>query len=543
MKITPLGKAILVLLGLAIIYFGVRNFMPDIKNWAVGSKTETGQKTASNEVTSGDFGALKNAPPDPDRNKGSQGVTAASVSGGRLNRPLVVGINTWAGHAPGIVYNGGMDPGSASLYKKNFGLDVKFVLLEDPAAKLAAFRNGDVDVMWNTVDNWAREASILAEQNQQAKSIVMQDWSRGGDGIVSLASINTVEDLKGHKIACTQFTPSHFLLLYLLAQSGLTPQARADVEKNIVFTQDAPAAAAMFKARQVDAAVTWEPDLSAAVTARGDEAHVLVSTTAATNIIADTLCARQDLIDRAPETVRDFVRGWFDGIEMIKKDPASAYDVVGKALKLDTETVSGMLSGLKLTPFADNAQFYGLAGGRAHYETLFDTAFVIWRKKGLVTRPVEAKDWADARFISALASFYPGERVEEPKVAAKAPSSRDRAIINKQIEIHFTPGSDEIMPGSFFVLDALGDTMTSFGNTYLRVEGNTDATGSASTNLTLSERRALAVKAYILKTFPDIQSSRFQTIGRGSSNPIATNATETGRQLNRRTEIKVVLTE
>jgi NitT/TauT family transport system substrate-binding protein len=543
MKITPLGKAILVLLGLAIIYFGVRNFMPDIRNWAVGSKAETGQKTASNEVTSGDFGALKNAPPDPDRNKGSLGVTASSVSGGRLSRPLVVGINTWAGHAPGIVYNGGMDPGSTSLYKKNFGLDVKFVLLEDPAAKLAAFRNGDVDVMWNTVDNWAREASILAEQNQQAKSIVMQDWSRGGDGIVSLASINTVEDLQGHKIACTQFTPSHFLLLYLLAQSGLTPQARADVEKSIVFTQDAPAAAAMFKARQVDAAVTWEPDLSAAVTARGDEAHVLVSTTAATNIIADTLCARQDLIDRAPETVRDFVRGWFDGIEMIKKDPSSAYTVVGKALKLDTETVSGMLSGLKLTPFADNAQFYGLAGGRAHYETLFDTAFVIWRKKGLVTRPVEAKDWADARFISALASFYPGERVEEPKVAAKAPSSRDRAIINKQIEIHFTPGSDEIMPGSFFVLDALGDTMTSFGNTYLRVEGNTDATGSTATNLTLSERRALAVKGYILKTFPDIQASRFQTIGRGSSNPIASNATEAGRQLNRRTEIKVVLTE
>jgi hypothetical protein len=120
----------------------------------------------------------------------------------------------------------------------------------------------------------------------------------------------------------------------------------------------------------------------------GDEAHVLVSTTAATNIIADTLVARQDLIDSAPETVRDFVHGWFLGIEMMRKDPASSYAVVGKALKLDNETVSGMLSGLKLTPFADNAQFYGLTGGRAHYETLFDTAFVIWRKKGLVTRAV-----------------------------------------------------------------------------------------------------------------------------------------------------------
>ena len=107
-----------------------------------------------------------------------------------------------------------------------------------------------------------------------------------------------------------------------------------------------------------------------------------------------------------------------------------------------------MLSGLKLTPYADNAQFYGLTGGKAHYETLFDTAFVIWRKKGLVTRPVEAKDWADTRFLQALAADYPGQKVEEPKLAAKAPSANDRAIINKQIQIHFTPGSDEIMPGS-----------------------------------------------------------------------------------------------
>jgi outer membrane protein OmpA-like peptidoglycan-associated protein len=395
--------------------------------------------------------------------------------------------------------------------------------------------------MWNTVDNWAREASVLAENNQHAKSIMMQDWSRGGDGIVSLASINSIEQLKGHRIACTQFTPSHFLLLYLLSQSGLSAEDRAAVEKGIIFTQDAPAAAAMFKAKQVDAAVTWEPDLSGAVTARGDEAHVLVSTTAATNIIADTLCARQDLIDRAPETVRDFIHGWFDGIEMMKSDPANSYAVVGKALKLDTDTVSGMLSGLKLTPYADNAQFYGLSGGKAHYETLFDTAFVIWRKKGLVTRAVEAKDWADTRFLSALAASYETQKVEEPKIAAKAPSKNDRAIINKQIEIHFTPGSDEIMPGSFFVLDSLGDTMTSFGNTYLRVEGNTDATGSATKNLTLSERRALAVKSYIVKTFPNIDANRFQTIGRGSTNPVADNQTEAGRQLNRRTEIKVVL--
>ncbi len=108
MKITPLGKLILVVLGLTIIYFGVRNYFPDIRKWAVGQKAGAAQTA---EVTSSDFGALKNAPPDPERGTGSQGVTAGSLSTtGRLSRPLVVGINTWAGHSPGIVFNNGLDP-------------------------------------------------------------------------------------------------------------------------------------------------------------------------------------------------------------------------------------------------------------------------------------------------------------------------------------------------------------------------------------------------------------------------------------------------
>lgn len=535
MRLTPLAKAFIAVVVLAVIGFATWHYKGDaIKRWAGGDK-------ASGEDAKGDFDKLNNAPGDPGRNVGSTGVGSASVGTGRLNRPLVVGINTWAGHAPGIVFNNGMDPNGGSQYKSKYGMDVKFVLLEDPAAKLAAFRSGEVDIMWNTVDNWAREASVLAEQNQKAKSIIMQDWSRGGDGIVALSSIKSVEDLRGHKIACTQFTPSHFLLLYLLSQSGLTPDERAGVERNIIFMTDAPAAAAAFKAKQVDAAVTWEPDLSGAVTARGSEAHVLVSTQAATNIIADTLCARQELIDQAPETVRDFVRGWLDGIEMIKNNPNPSYEVVARALKLDTDTVSGMLSGLKLTPFADNAQFYGLTGAKAHYETLFDTAFVIWRKKGLVTKSVDAKGWADTRFLQAVASYFPGQKVEEAPVVAKAPSEKDVPILHQQIQIQFTPGSDEIMPGSYLLLDKLGETMTSFGNTVLRIEGNTDTTGTQAINLPLSEKRALSVKNYIVQNFPNIPPTRFQTIGRGSSNPIAENTTEAGRQQNRRTDIKVIL--
>jgi NitT/TauT family transport system substrate-binding protein len=537
MRLTPFAKIFITAVILLVLGFVIWSWAgASIKNWATGGSGGT------EEVTKGDFDGLKGQPGDPNRKAGSTGVQPVALGAGKLNRPLVVAINTWAGHAPGIVFNGGLDPNPNSGYKKNYNVDVKFVLIEDPAAKLTAFRKGEVDVMWDTVDNWAREASILAEQGQQAKSVIMQDWSRGGDGIASLASIKSIEDLKGKKVSCTQFTPSHFLLLYLLAQSGLTPDERNQIEKNIVFTQDASLAAVAFRSKQVDAAVTWEPDLSSVVQARGDEARILVTTASATNVIADTLVARQDVIDKAPETLRAFVDGWFKGIEQMRDNPNPSNAVVGQALKLDNETVSGMLSGLKLTPYADNAQFYGLTGSKAHYETLFDTAFVIWRKKGLVNKTVSAKDWADSRFVQALAANYPGQTVEEKPVVAKAPTEKDVPILKQQIQVQFTPGSDEIMPGSFFLLDKLGELMTSFGSTVLRIEGNTDSTGSQAVNAPLSERRAVAVKNYILKNFPNIQASRFQTIGRGAANPVAPNETEAGRQLNRRTDIKVILT-
>jgi len=553
MKLTPMAKSFIALIILGVVgYTGWYYYQDNVKEWANGSSAPSASANPSSGsaagLSSSDFDKLKGAPSDPAKGA-TVGVVSPVLKSGRLKRPLIVAINTWAGHAPGIVANGGLNAGANSLYKKKYGLDVKFVLLEDPSAKFAAFRNGDVDMMWDTVDSWAREASMLAESDQKAFAFLMQDWSRGGDGIVSLKTIKSVEDLKGKRIATTQFTPSHFLLLYLLNQSGLSPDDKNAIEKKIVFTQDAPAAAAMFKAKEVDAAVTWEPDLSGAVTARENEAHVLVSTTAASNLIADVLVARQQVIDEAPETLQDFVHGWFEGIESMKSDPTNAHALVGRALKLDEETVSGMLSGMKLTPFADNAQFFGLTGQPSHFEAVFNTAFVIWRKKGIVSKAVDAKDYVDTRFVAAQATHYADQKVIEPKIVAKPVSSTDksvsphqRAIINKQLSIYFTPGSDEIMSGSFFTLDSLGETMTTFGNTILRIEGNTDSTGSAALNTKLSEKRAIAVRDYLVKNF-QLPVERFQAIGHGSANRIADNKTEGGRQANRRTDIRVLLAE
>ncbi len=541
MKLTPFGKLFIVLVALGVIGFvGYRKYEDRIKAWSGASTGADGDK-GHGEVDKNDFASIGNGLTDAPRTGGLNVAGGENVAGGTLNRPLKVGINTWAGHAPGIVANGGLKPGSAnSLYKKKYNLDVEFVLLEDPTAKLAAFITGDIDIMWDTVDSFAREASLLKDKGLKARAIIQEDWSRGGDGIVALKTIKSVEDLKGKKIATTEYTPSHWLLLFLLAQSGLTPQEKNDIEKNLVKTAEAPQAAAMFKAGRVDAAVTWEPDLSGAVEAREKEAHILVSTTAATHVIADTLVARQNIIDEAPATLSAFVAGWFDAISVMKEDPQGTNALIGNALKLTEDDVAGMLSGLKLTGYADNALFFGLAGPKPYFDSLFNGAFVIWRKKGVVTSVVDAPDWADKRFVASLAKDYAGQKVEESFAFKDKPTVKDRAIVNKSLSIHFGTASDEIMPGSFFTLDSLGETMLAFGNTFLRVEGNTDSRGSEAVNKPLSARRAESVKNYLIKNFA-IDPQRFITVGQGAGNPVADNATEDGRALNRRTDIKVVL--
>jgi NitT/TauT family transport system substrate-binding protein len=546
-KLTPFGKLFIVLVALGVLGFvGYKRYGDQLRAWsgaATGSERAASATPADTTISKEDFAKMHTGLNDADRT-GKVGDTGApaNLGFGAINRPLRVCINTWAGHAPGIVANGGLKPGNAaSIYKKRFGLDVEFILIEDPAAKLAAFLKGDIDVMWDTVDSFSREASELADKGLKAKAIVQQDWSRGGDGIVSLKTIKSVEDLKGKRIATTKFTPSHWLLLFLLAQSGLTPAEKAEIESNLVFTADAPSAAAMFKAAKVDAAVTWEPDLSGAVAAREKEAHVLVSTTAATNVIADTLVARQDVIDQAPKSIQDFVAGWFDAIGVMKEDPQGTNQLIANELKLTADDVSGMLSGLKLTGFADNALFFGLgAATKPQFDSLFNGAFVIWRKKGVVTKVVDAPDFRDARFVSALAPQFKEQKVEESFAFKDKPKVSDRAIVNKSLSIHFTTGSDEIMPGSYFTLDSLGETMLAFGNTYLKVEGNTDSRGNEAVNKTLSQRRAEAVQAYLAKNF-NIDPKRFVAVGKGSGNPVASNETEDGRAMNRRTDIKVVL--
>jgi outer membrane protein OmpA-like peptidoglycan-associated protein len=93
------------------------------------------------------------------------------------------------------------------------------------------------------------------------------------------------------------------------------------------------------------------------------------------------------------------------------------------------------------------------------------------------------------------------------------------------------------LPDSVEELDVLVDFMKSRSTVSISVEGHSDSRGNPARNKTLSLQRAESVKAYLVQR--GIDPKRVKTEGFGQVRPIASNATDFGRKLNRRTEIVI----
>jgi OmpA-OmpF porin, OOP family len=102
--------------------------------------------------------------------------------------------------------------------------------------------------------------------------------------------------------------------------------------------------------------------------------------------------------------------------------------------------------------------------------------------------------------------------------------------------IYFDTGSDRIRPESTPTLKEIGAMLAEHDDLKLTIEGHTDNAGNVAANQDLSQRRAAAVKAYLVAKH-GIDSSRLSSAGLGDKKPAAPNTTPEGRQQNRRVEL------
>ncbi len=113
--------------------------------------------------------------------------------------------------------------------------------------------------------------------------------------------------------------------------------------------------------------------------------------------------------------------------------------------------------------------------------------------------------------------------------------SDDLLLVHFESDVLFDVDSAVVKPAARDALDEASQVLIEFPKTAIVVQGHTDATGTEVHNQDLSEHRAHAVVAYL--TGKGIDPARMAPVGYGEGQPIASNATASGRAQNRRVDL------
>jgi NitT/TauT family transport system substrate-binding protein len=458
---------------------------------------------------------------------------------------LRAGFNNFVGFAPGIDMNGGGAPNKESRMYKEFGVLFEAIRMDDMQKLNDALKNGDLDFIFTTTDI---SPIGMDRSSDLAKMSVVQflkiDDSRGADVFIVDASINSVADLKGKKIACALGWPSNTLLHATLEAGGLTEE---DVQ--VLPMGDPSAAKTAFTTGNADATVVWSPDDEECLKARS--AKVLTSTDLLPNIIMDGFIARKEVLEKKKEFFVKLSKAWLVANSEMKDAArmAKAAQTYKKAFEVPDD-VSVILNGMKKIHFAtygDNVNFFGLStdfSGITGQQLYTKMARVY--KTGYGNKLTNIASWAEASYPGIVQSIndLKGEsHSAEGQIKFEAPTAAEAkapAVAIKPIIINFATGSSALTPDMKGKIEnQLGQLSVEFAGMKVRIEGNTDNVGSAEMNRSLSYKRAKSVADYLVKTY-SFDPNRFIIVGNGPDKPIAGNTTEEGKSANRRTEFQLL---
>ncbi len=472
-------------------------------------------------------------------------------------------INIWPGWAPIIVANSGLEPNDGSVFFRKYGFYVKLSIVDDPVKARDLFASGHSHVLWGTLDMMALFAPELVKDSRTVPVIAQQvDWSGGGDGIVARGDMRNINDFrmkngKRRKVVLAQNSPSHYLVMSLLIDAGIDP-AQVDFK----WAGDAPAAAKIFvQDLSFDAFVGWSPDIYT-VTDKVPGTRLIVTTGSANHLIADVWAVRNDFYRDHPDIVANLVRGIFEGIDMVRKDVPAAAQTLSKAYGLPVEDCKGMIGkdgsvaegDAHLTNYRENSNFFLDPMNPSNFEVVWNRASTIYKSLGAIDAPVAAAKVKAAGILAKLSEEYKEVRdlsqaTFKPGALFKTAEAESAEILTKSVIVSFEPNktvlNSEYDPTIPNVMEEIGKLAGTFGNAYIVIEGNTDASrkGVVPADLVrqLSYDRADSVRKAILVKYK-FDPNKFKVIGNGWDNPVPTMTDASNpenNKKNRRVEVKV----
>jgi OOP family OmpA-OmpF porin len=305
----------------------------------------------------------------------------------------------------------------------------------------------------------------------------------------------------------------------------------------------------------VDAVATWTPGDVNVSTKKGGLVTIASTKQYAAQMPNQTIAIKKWAYDHRTDVENmiialaqagDQVRSFADAKAFAARVSAEVYNEKDGAYWLkyyngveekDIQGQSVSLGGSMVFNLADMANTYGLGDDRVdRYKAVYNTfgSLMVKMYPQLMPSYLPYEKAVDKSFLFSVLSNHP-ELLQGNALETQYAASMSSAVSSKSYRIAFETGSAAIKPASYAVLNEIFESAVVAEGLKVGVYGHTDNQGTDDVNRKLSESRAAAVKAYLVKK--GLKVDRLETKGYGATKPVADNSSEAGRGQNRRVEI------
>ena len=482
---------------------------------------------------------------------------------------LKVPLIAWGADVVTIHANGDNKKTASGSTFDRLGLKIQLYREDDFVKQVESYLKGETPFLRGTM-GMLNMAADITENDDRTKMVVIfqHSWSAGGDAFVTKPGINKVEDLRGKTIAVQAYGPHVDYMTKLLADAGLKLSDVKIQWTRDLFGLDGDTPAAKFYGSEVDACFVIIPDALAltndGTVGTGAEdsvkgARILLSTKAASRIIADVYAVRKDYYTQYRNQVFQFVEAMLQAEEKIRDLHDSKGSQYNKMLAAsadlilddasDTKTMEDMaFLDAEVLGYNGNVKFFTDPDNRRNFERLTSEIQSAYIPLGLLsgTRALTKANWDYSKFSGLkYANLAETPRFDATKVQTVVAKKQAQGTLDEEalfsFVINFQPNQVTFPIDAYRKdFDEVLDKAATYAGAIITIEGHSDLMkylrekkkGAAEATLrrlaqqakNLSFSRANAVRdaiiAYAGSVGMTLDPSQFAMVGHGLTNPL-----------------------
>lgn len=527
-RLTKTAKIMIFIVIIALLGGGV---FAGLKTGLVKTNTKADQKVEASSSDTYSKVNVSDKKDTTDTNNKSNNTNVINLS-----------LDEWVGYATILQANGGLTTQPGSIYDK-LGIKVNINIINDATQSSNALIKGELDGAGYTINRLAFLSSKFSNANVDVVMPYITNYSNGGDGIIALSSINTIEDLVDARIGVPQFSESQAMIIWFVNQSNLSQEDKDKIINNLILFETPNEAAKAFFAGKIDVAGTWQPYLTQAENMT--DSHILFSTANSSKLIMSGVIFRDGFAKANPELVSKFIDGTLQAIDSYDKE----LDVLRNSMPMfngmSDKDIVGMTMDASLATWNNNMDIL-----KDDAKIIYSNMCDVWTSIGEVADNSNVDRLFDSTYMESLREKYEKSVINnssenETKVSVTEDNKQEildtTALLTKSASVNFIINTAKFTDTTEAsqTLDDFIDVAKMLDGTIIQIEGNTDPNPNTDptdeANIMLSRQRAETVKQYFIAN--GISADRIIVVGNGSSNPIVENDTEEHRAMNRRTDV------